>query len=310
MTKRTKYPIHPDFKRWTNMNPPLNRAIVPVMQRLMSPLFLLERSTADLTVERKMIPVGNGDTIRALWYSPKDIEENAPCLVYYHGGGFVWPASPHHYSLAKEYAQKAHCNVLFVDYRLAPKHPFPIAPEDCYAAYCWALANAGELAVDPERIAVGGDSAGGQLAAVVCLMAREREQTMPCGQMLIYPAAGDAETESAKKYTDTPMCNSRDMEKYGKFYRPDPSVGNNVYASPIEADSLEGLPAAYVETAEFDCLRDGGILYAERLRQFGISAELYNTKGTMHGFDIVLDSLIVRECVNRRTAFLRQIFKS
>ena len=140
-------------------------------------------------------------------------------------------------------------------------------------------------------------------------MPKDRKQVMPCGQMLIYPAAGDVETESVRRYTDTPMCNSRDMEKYGKLYRPDPSVGENVYASPIEAESLEGLPAAYVETAEFDCLRDGGILYAERLRQFGVSAELYNTEGTMHGFDIVLNSPIVRECVDRRIAFLKQVFE-
>lgn len=292
------------------MNPSLNRAIVPVLQFFMGPLFRLESSTADLTVERKIIPVADGKTIRALWYSPKDIGENASCLVYYHGGGFVWPASPHHYSLAKEYALRAHCKVLFVDYRLAPKYPFPIAPEDCFAAYSWVLANAGQLSVDPARIAVAGDSAGGQLATVVCLMAKDQGQAIPCGQMLIYPAAGDVETESVKQYTDTPMCNSKDMEKYGKLYRPDLSVGNNVYASPIEAESLEGLPAAYIETAEFDCLRDGGILYAERLREFGVSAELYNTEGTMHGFDIVLKSPIVWECVNRRIAFLKRIFKS
>lgn len=291
------------------MNPPLNRAVVPVIQRLMRPLYFIEKSTADLTVERKIIPVAGGDTIRALWYSPKDIGKNAPCLVYYHGGGFVFPASPHHYSLAKEYAQRAHCKVLFADYRLAPKYPFPIAPEDCYAAYSWVLSNAGELAVDPARVAVSGDSAGGQLATVVCLMARDRGQAIPCGQMLIYPAAGDVETESVKKYTDTPMCNSRDMEKYGKLYRSDPSVGENVYASPIEAETLEGLPTAYIETAEFDCLRDGGILYADRLRQFGVSTELYNTEGTMHGFDIVLNSPIVRACVDRRLEFLKQIFQ-
>ena len=310
MAKRTKYPIHPDFKRWANMNPPLNRAIVPVMQKLMSPLAMMEKSISELTVERQTIPVGNGDTIQALLYSPNGIDRNAPCLVYYHGGGFVLPAAPYHYSLAKEYAQGARCKVLFVNYRLAPKYPFPIAPEDCYAAYTWALANADNLSVDPARIAVAGDSAGGQLATVVCLMAKDRGQAMPCGQMLLYPAAGNVETESARKYTDTPMCNSRDMEKYGKLYRPDLSVGNNAYASPIEAESLEGLPPAYVETAEFDCLRDGGILYAERLRQFGVSAELYNTEGTMHGFDIVLDSPIVRACVDRRVAFLKQIFKS
>ena len=306
--KRRKYPIHPDFKKWENMNPPLNRAIVPVIQWLMGPLFMWERFISKLTVERKIIPVGKGKTIRALWYCPKNVGKAAPCMVYYHGGGFVFPASPHHYSLAKEYAQRAGCKVLFVDYRLAPKYPFPVAPKDCYAAYSWVIKHAGELSIDPTRVAVAGDSAGGQLATVVCLMAKERGQIMPCAQMLVYPAAGNVETESVKKYTDTPMCNSRDMEKYDKLYRPDPSVGNNIYASPIETESLAGLPAAYIETAEFDCLRDGGILYARRLRQSGVSVTLYNTEGTMHGFDIVLDSQIVRKCVNKRVAFLRRHF--
>ena len=306
--KRTKYPIHPDFKAWTHLNPPLNRAMVPVMQKGMKLLFDREKSTEDMTVERKSIPSG----IRALWYCPKEVEEPSPCLVYFHGGGFVLPAAPYHYSLAREYARRARCKVLFVEYRLAPKYPFPIAPEDCFAAYRWVLDHAGELGIDPGRVAVAGDSAGGELAAVVCLMAAERKRRppMPCGQMLIYPATGAGrETESMKKYTDTPMCNSRDYEKYMKFYLPDPAYEENGYAAPIKVESLAGFPAAYIETAEFDCLRDDGILYAERLRQFGVPVELNNTEGTMHGFDIVLDSPIVRACVDRRTAFLKEIFK-
>lgn len=309
MSKRTKYPIHPDFKKWTNMNPPLNRFIVPIIQKLMKPLFTMEKSDANIVVKKKIIPVDENNKIQALLYSPKDIGENAPCLVYYHGGGFVLPAAPYHYSLAKEYAERAHCKVLFVDYRLAPKYPFPAAPEDCYAAYSWALENAEALSIDLERIAVGGDSAGGQLAMDVCLMAKDRGQTMPCGEMLIYPAVGDVETESIKLYTDTPMYNSKDMEKYRKLYRPDPTI-DNIYASPIKAESLEDFPSTYIETAEFDCLRDGGILYADRLENFNVSTELYNTKGTMHGFDIVLDSSIVRDSVDRRINFLKKIFNS
>lgn len=308
MATRTYYPIHPDFEKWTHMNPPLNRFAIPVMQKLMGLIPLQERSTPDLTVECKAIPVGDGP-IEALWYCPKGVGANAPCLIDYHGGGFVWPASPHHYSLAREYARRAGCKVLFVQYRLAPQYTFPTAPEDCYAAYSWVLDHAGVLGIDPARIAVGGDSAGGQLATVVCLMARDRGLPLPCAQMMIYPAAGNVETESERKYTDTPMCNSRDMARYGQLYRPDPTVGNPVYASPIEAPSLEGMPPAYVETAEFDALRDGGILYAQKLRQFGVPCELHNTVGTMHGFDIVLDSLIVRQCVDWRVAFLKEAFQ-
>ena len=306
MAKRTKYPIHKDFRKWTKLNPPLNRFVLPIMQGALSLLFLKEKSTKELTVEKKTIPVGDGKSIRALLYSPKDIGDSAPCLIYYHGGGFVLPAAPYHYSLAKEYAQRACCKVLFVDYRLAPKYKFPVAPEDCYAAYCWAIENAEALSIDANRVGVAGDSAGGQLSTVVCLMAKDRNQVMPCCQMLTYPAVGNVETESLRIFTDTPMCNSKDMKKYGKLYAPDPLVGTPIYRSPIEAENLQGLPPAYVETAEFDCLRDGGVLYAEKLRSFGVRTELYNTKGTMHGFDIVLKSPIVRDCVEKRVAFLKQ----
>ena len=305
---KTRYPIHPDFEPWSRMHPPINRATLPLMQRLMGLLFTREKGDATLRVERLQIPV-DGGSIRALLYSPVDLPTPAPLLIDCHGGGFVFPAAPYHYALARQYAVKAGCRVLMVDYRLAPKHPFPTAPEDAYAAYAWVLDRAGELGVDRHRVAVGGDSAGGTMATVVGLMAAERGLPVPCAQMLIYPAVGlAAETESMKRFTDTPMCNSRDAAKYDRLYMPDPSAGKPEYAAPLGAPSLAGQPMAYVETAEFDCLRDSGVLYAERLEREGVPAELYNTKGTMHGFDIVLKSSIVQDCVEKRVAFLKKAF--
>jgi acetyl esterase len=318
---RTKYPIHPDFKKYENLNPPLSRVVLPLMQKMMGPLFSMEKSTEQITVRHLSISaslnqaisanptISANQTIRALMYTPVGISEPAPCLVYFHGGGFAISASPHHFQMARTYALNAKCKVLFVDYRLAPKHPFPAAPEDCYAAYTWLLEHAGEYSVDTSRIAVGGDSAGGQLATVVCLMARDRGQRVPCGQMMIYPVTGrNMVTESMKMFTDTPLCNSRDIEKYFSFYIEDPINEKSVYASPIHAESLEGLPPAYIETAEFDCLRDEGILYADRLREVGISVTLNNTLGTIHGFDIARESAIVKGCVTQRVSFLLELF--
>lgn len=308
--KKNKYPIHPDFKRWANTNPPIHRAILPVMQKVIRSLEKKETSSDKLTVTNVTIAVAKGQKIKALLYSPVGIGDDAPCLVYYHGGGFVFPAAPHHYSLVREYSPGARCHVLLVDYRLAPRYPFPTAPKDCYAAYCWLISHAKKFSIDTNRVAVGGDSAGGQLAAVVSLMARDHPQVMPCGQLMIYPVTGrGVVTESMQQFDDTPMCNSRDVKKYDKLYIQSPIRGKQEYASPLDAGSLEGMPPTYIETAEFDCLRDEGKLFAERLKQAGVSVEYHQTKGTIHGFDIVLESPIVRDCVDKRIRFLRTVFE-
>lgn len=307
--RRTKYPIHPDFKFWTHLNPPLGRGMLRIEQAVLKPLFSLQRSDRTVRVEKFTIPAQQGHSIRALLYTPAGIGENAPVLVLYHGGGFVFPAAPSHYKLAREYALRTPCKVLFAEYRLAPKHPFPAAPEDSFAAYAWLLDHAKVLGVDAERIAVGGDSAGGELATVVCLMARDRGLPVPCAQMLIFPVVGrNMDTPSMRLYTDTPMCNSRDIARYDALYMRDPHAEKMEYGSPYHAPSLAGMPLAYVETAQFDCLRDGGILYAERLRDAGAQVQINNTVGTMHGFDVVLRSPIVRACVAERVRFLQSAF--
>ena len=225
--------------------------------------------------------------------------------MYCHGGGYAFPAAPYQYKLARMHVEQVGCRVLFPDYRLAPRHPFPAAVDDCFASYRWLLENG-----KGSGIAVCGDSAGGTLSTAVCLRTIDEGLPAPCAQLLTYPAVGNAgETESYRRYTDTPMCNSRDMETYGAWYVQDEAAGKLAYRSPIEAESFAGTPMTYIETAEFDALRDSAILYAEKLRSAGIEVELHNTKGTIHGYDMMLKSGIVKELIGKRVSFLKRAFR-
>lgn len=299
-----EYPIHPDFKMLTAIHPPLNRRTIPMIQKSMGLLYHQQRSSRAVRVERVRIPADTGQAVRALLYIPAEGKTDA-CLLYCHGGGYAFPAAPYQYKLARIYAQQVGCRVLFPDYRLAPEYPFPAAVDDCFAAYRWLLDRA-----EGAGIAVCGDSAGGTLSMAVCLRALDEGLPAPCAQLLTYPAVGNAgETESLRRYTDTPMCNSRDMETYGAWYVQDEGAGKLAYRSPIEAESFAGIPMTYIETAEFDALRDGAILYAEKLRSAGIEVELHNTKGTVHGYDMMLKSGIVKELIEKRTGFLKRAFR-
>lgn len=307
--KRKIYPIHADFKKYEKFNPPLNPFILPIMQKFMSVLIDQEKSDHEIDVIRLSIPVDNGE-IKALLYSPIGIAVNSPCLIYYHGGGFVLPAAPSHFHWAREYAKQVGCKVLFVDYRLAPKYPFPIPSEDSFKAYTWLLDHALEYSIDVNRIAVGGDSAGGELATVVCLMAMDHLIKIPCAQMLIYPVtAHKLETQSVKDFVDTPLCNSRDLEKYQTYYAKNEKAGKWEYLSPFDSEKLDQMPPTYLETAEFDCLRDCGILYANKLSSLGVVTVLNQTKGTIHGYDINLKSEIVKESIKHRIKFLQSYLR-
>ena len=299
-----EYQIHPDFKMLAALHPPLNRKTIPMLQKTMGLLYHQQRSSRTVRVEHVRITADTGQIVRALLYIPAE-EKTDGHLLYCHGGGYAFPAAPYQYKLARMYAEEVGCRVLFPDYRLAPTHPFPAAVDDCFASYRWILER-GEGA----GIAVCGDSAGGTLSMAVCLRAIDEGLPVPRAQLLTYPAVGNAgETESLRRYTDTPMCNSRDMEIYGAWYVQDEAAGKLAYRSPIEAESLTGIPMTYIETAEFDALRDGAILYAEKLQAEGIEVELHNTKGTVHGYDMMLKSGIVKDLIEKRTGFLKRAFR-
>jgi len=234
-------------------------------------------------VEDRTIPGPDGD-IPIRVYSPAG---HGPfgALIYFHGGGWVVGNVPAYDGVCRELAYGSGCVTVSVEYRLGPEHKFPAAPEDCYAATKWIAAHAPELQIDPDRIAVGGDSAGGNLAAVVSQMARDRGGPKLAFQLLIYPATNCvSETPSQREFTEDGYILSRaDMDWfYGHYLNAGDKA--NPYACPGLAKNLANLPRAYVMTAEIDPLRDEGEAYAEALRSAGVTVNTHRFTGVCHGF--------------------------
>jgi acetyl esterase len=221
-------------------------------------------------------------------YTPKNGQGASGAFIYIHGGGWIGGDVAGNDGLTYALAAESGAVVLSVEYRLAPENPFPAAPEDCYAAFLWTVENAAELGIDPERIGIGGDSAGANLSAGVSLMARDRGGPTPCFQFLRVPAFDDRlDTPSMAELDDTPILKGSDLPSVWDFYLGGPGRrgGPDVspYAAPARAEDLTGLPPAYVCVAEFDPLRDEAIIYAQRLLQAGVPTELHLVPGTFHG---------------------------
>ena len=304
-----KYKINREFFPFSHFKPPISEKFLKMaVPHMKTPKYIYKDK--ELDVCRHEIESYDGEKIECFLMSPKNLIENSPCLIYIHGGGFVLAAAGYHYKNAMRYAKEVGCKVLFVNYRLAPKHSHPVFFEDCYSAMCWAYSNADTLGIDTSRIGIGGDSAGATLAVGVCMMAKDRQHPIKFAfQMLPYPFL-DARnnSESCKKYTDTPMWNSTLSSRIAPMTKADRNNPNYVYYSPVEAESFEGLPSAYIETAEFDCLYDDGILYAEKLRAAGIEVVLNETKGTMHGFDIMQKAKTTKSALKARIEFMKRCF--
>jgi acetyl esterase len=221
-------------------------------------------------VEERTIP-GPAGAIPVRIYTPEGTGP-FPVLVFFHGGGWVICTLDTHDGLCRALANGAGCVVVSVDYRLAPEHTFPAAPEDCFAATQWVAAHAGELQGDRARLAVGGDSAGGNLTAVVAQMARERGGPALAFQLLIYPAVDlrpDAGYASMQENALGYFLDKPSMDWFAGHYLRGEADRTHVLASPMLAADLRGLPPALVTTAEFDPLRDEGEAYARRLVEAG-----------------------------------------
>jgi len=208
-----------------------------------------------------------------------------PCIYEIHGGGFITGSIDMMDGWCQIAAARLDVAVVSVEYRLAPEHPFPAGVEDCYAGLRWTADQAGALGIDPARIAIAGQSAGGGLAAATALMVRDRGGPALCFQLLEIPELDDRlETASMRAFHDTPMWNRPNAEWSWRHYLgADHSGEVSPYAAPARAKDLSGLPPAYVSTMEFDPLRDEGIEYALRMMQAGVTVELHSYPGTFHG---------------------------
>jgi acetyl esterase len=239
-------------------------------------------------------------------YRPRGTTTRAPGIVYLHGGGWVQCDLDTHDGACRRLANETRSVVVSVDYRLAPEHPFPAAIDDAHAAATWTAGKVDDLGIDGSRLAIAGDSAGGNLAAAVTLLARDRRSCELVYQLLVYPVIDCSwrRNEYASKHENgvAYRLTTASLEWYRGHYLRDDYDGENPLASPICARDLRGLPPTTVVTAEFDPLRDEGEAYARALAAAGVATETYRANGMFHGF-FNMDALLPEALDAQRFAF-------
>ncbi len=264
--------------------PPLNTLPAPVVREAMKAGYAAVPPGPDMhRVEDMELPGPEGPVpVRVYW----PVEgQSLPILVWYHGGGWVIGDLDGNDPTARRLAAGAGCIVVSVDYRLAPEHPYPAAADDAYAAFVWCVQNAARIGGDATKIAVGGDSAGGNLAAVVSQMARDRGSASGLvHQLLVYPVTDYVRTQGSYDENGEYILTKDLMDWFWDAYVPDAATRAEPYVSPACASDLSGLPPAHVITGEYDPLRDEGRAYAEALSAAGVPVVAKTYEGQIHTF--------------------------
>jgi acetyl esterase/lipase len=264
------------------------------MKKMMAALLASLPAIEGVTSQDKFVPGYQSDPdVRVRVYQPVDQSDKLPALYWIHGGGYVMGDIEQDDRLMKQMVKRIGCVTVSVDYRLAPEHPFPAPVEDCYAGLKWLFGHADELGVDPSRIAIGGASGGGGLAAGLALLTRDRGEVPVAFQLLIYPMIDDRNVTPASYAITDPRMWNRDANLLGwKAYLGRDGGGADVspYAAAARATDLTNLPPAYIPTGALDLFVDENIEYAQRLIQAGVPTELHVYPGAFHGFDIFAPS--------------------
>lgn len=284
-------PVHPQVLKYLDE---ISKVDIPPFETI-TPEFIRSTLTPSpephfpaKKIENRFLSINNIE-IPIRIYTPVSISDvsniKAPALVYFHGGGWVMGTLDAYDGLCQDLAGTAECKVISVDYRMAPENPYPVPFEDAYSATEWVSLNANDLDIDQNRIAVGGDSAGGNLAAAVTLKARQSQLLNLVFQMLVYPVTNYRfDTESYQQYGTNYFLTKRAMEWFWEQYLPDESAGREVYASPLRCKDLKGLPDAMVITAGYDPLYSEVVQYVEQMRHYGNNVEHINYEDMIHGF--------------------------
>ena len=292
-----KYPISDEFGIYKKYKIPFDERVFANADIIMSVLAKTLKGTKNVDFRIEEIKSYDDKIINLYIFEPKNVETKR-ILLYVHGGAFVFRGAKNHYNFCKELAERELCTVVYVDYRLAYKYKPPISVEDVFAAYKYVLENKND-----KRVLIAGDSAGGCLSIDVIRKAKEQNLYIPDYLLLFYPVLDKRmDTESMKKYTDTPVWNSILNKKMWDLYLKD----NDNYISPGEMEDVSFMPKTYIETAEFDCLHDEAIEFAEKLKKDNIEVIVNETKQTMHGFDIK-NGKITQKIVNERMELISKI---
>jgi acetyl esterase/lipase len=264
-------------------------------------------------VERHSVPAGDGTVLKAGWYHRPETQPPGSAVLYLHGGGMIFGLEHigEVYDVAvRDYVAASGVPMLVVDYRVAPEHPHPTPVEDCYAALRWLAENAPTLGFDPGRLAVMGDSAGGGLAAGVCLMARDRGGPAIAQQLLIYPMLDDRTTTADPQLLPFLTWTYDDNITGWGALLGDRAGTEQVsqYAAPARADDLTGLPPTYIDVGDLDIFRDEDVIYARRLSDAGVPTELHLHPGCPHAFEgLALRADVSQRAINDRVRRLRAL---